>query len=209
MKLEQVDPTESLKEIAFWGNPVELTQYGNAVTIRKGFEGGDKYDRLQPGDEFDYIIQDGGIKANLGKGLVVAHWKMSYRDIPTEIICGEEFPKEVLYPRFRVRDEMLDVLRNIYGDYNEDTLSHVFVFVYPDEIYENIIDNFDLRYFHQNHDLFFREFLHDEYIQREGETPEEWLKRECSGFYGIKNLGDLFFGINNSYITWKSIKALR
>jgi hypothetical protein len=209
MNLDQADPVESPKEIAFWGNPVELTQYGNAVTIRKGFEEGDKYDRLQPGHEFDYIVQDGGIKANLGKGQVVAHWKMPFEALPTEIICGEEFPDVFLYPKFRVREGMKEVLRDIYREFDDDTLSHAFVFVYPDEIYENIMGSFNLRHFHQNHDIFFREFLRDEYIQRDGESPEEWLKRECSGYHGIKNLGDLFFGNNNSYKTYKSIQSLR
>lgn len=209
MKLDQVDPIDRPKELTFWGDPRELTQYGNTVTFRKGFEEGDKYDRLEPGDEIDYIVQYKGRKANLGKGRVVAHWKIPFKAVPTEIICGEEFPSEFLYPWFRVREQMLNVLKNIYGEFDEDTLAHVFVFVYPDDIYENIKREFNLSNFHQNHDLFFEEFLSEDYIQREGETPEEWLNRECNDHYGINNLGKLFFGNNNSYRALKSLNSLK
>jgi hypothetical protein len=200
MHKDHTDPVESNKEIAFWGDPVELTRFGNAVTMRKGYEGGDKYDSLKAGDEFDYIVEFEGKRANLGKGVVVAHWKLPFKDVPTEIICGEEFPREFLYPQFRVREEMQSVLQDIYGEFNDSTLSHPFVFVYPDEIYEKIVENFDIdpRFF-RNPDLFFSEFLREEYLQREGESPEEWIRRECKGIHGVKTLADLFFGKNASY----------
>lgn len=206
MNKDQLDPIENQKEIAFWGDPRLLTQYGNVVTIRKAKDGYDKYDRLEPGDEFDYIVGFNGRTANLGKGKVVAHWELPFKDIPTEIICGEDFPEEYLSPVFRVRETMRDELKNIYGEFNVDTLSHVFVFVYPDEIYENIMDNFNFRNFHQNHDLFFKEFLLEEYIQRDGETPEEWMARECENSYDSNNLADLFFGLNDSYRALKAFE---
>jgi hypothetical protein len=81
--------------------------------------------------------------------------------------------------------------------------------VYPDEIYERILDNFDIYpHFFKNPDLFFKEYLSEEYIQKEGESPEEWVSRECSGYYHIKDLGELFFGLNNSYRMYMRKKAL-
>jgi len=207
MYKDQVDPMEPDKEIVFRGDPIILTELGNVVTVRKAQGGDDKYDEYKAGDLFKLLLESERQRANLGTGQVAAHWKLPFNEIPDEILCGEEFPQGCLHPRFRVREEMRAILTYIYGEFEEDSLFHAIVYVYPDEIFEKIAENFNINSysFRPNPDLFVREFLRQTYLQREGETPEEWMNRKAEG-YDKKNLADVFFGFNNSY---KALKSYR
>jgi hypothetical protein len=210
---DQIDPTDVHKEIVFWGDPIVMTELGNVVTMRMARDGEDKYDELNSGDLFNLLIGDQQVRMNLGIGQVVAHWKLPFNEIPDEILCGEEFSREYLYPEFRVREGMKEILRNIYGRFDPKKEFHSIIYVYPDEIFEKIVENFDVNpELSGNPDLFVREFLLESYLQQEGETPEEWINRKTetqwvgrgSNLHEEKTLADVFFGFNDSYKALKS-----
>jgi hypothetical protein len=200
---DQVDPKEVHKEIAFGGDPITLITLANDVTFRMARDGEDKYDELSPGDPFNLLlIGDQGVTTNLGVGQVVAHWKLPFNEIPDEILCGEEFFPECFYrnrPGFRVRERMKKNLSHLYRSFEPKKELHAIVFAYPDEITEKIVENFPVPpVFISNPDLFVREYLSESFLQREGETPEEWISRG-SNLHEDKTLADVFFGFKNSY----------
>lgn len=206
------------KQLVFQSDPEQLVSYPNLSTIRLAYENpeSDPYENLNSKDEFDFIIKNRNRFYDLGKGTVIAHWKLPFREIPTELICAQEFQNAKINTDFH--NQMKMTLKRIYSRgerkfVSNNQLFHVILFAYPDNILSTLLDYglIDESVASQEEmlgNIIYMDDCWEEIFQQENESSNSWINRRLESNYYKSTIPDILF-TSKSYKLLKQQQSLR